>query len=83
MVPRAATVPPVFESSVSHGLVPYKERFIDRIRHQLNTVMKKAMMYIDISQSVIGQDLERVQKIVKLFKKASINVSNSDYFALN
>lgn len=37
---------------------------------------------IDISKSVIGQDLDIVKKIVKLLKKAPMNVYMTDGFAL-
>lgn len=78
----AATMPCVFGASVSEAKVRYCERWIGCICHQLNTAMKKAMCDKHISDGEIGKDYERVRKIVKLFKKASLNVEMPDGSAL-
>lgn len=78
----AATMPCVFGASVSPARVPYCERWVGCISHQLNTAMKNAMKHEGIATSIIGQDLERVKKIVTLFKKASLNAEMPEGHAL-
>lgn len=67
----AATMPAVFGASVSPNRVPFSEKWIGCIAHQLNTAMKKA--YDDVSDISIRQDIENLKKLIRLFKKGGMN----------
>lgn len=69
----AATMPRVFDASVSPNQIPFSDRWVGCISHQLNTVMKHVVESTLPRESTIIQSIDLVKKIVSSFKHASLN----------
>lgn len=77
----AAVMPKVFGASVSQKKVPYGERWLPCITHQINTVMKTVIQSPKIKDSEIFRNLNCVKKIVSTIKHAGLNEKLPDGFA--
>ena len=69
----APTMPKVFGASVSPAKVPYSQRWVGCISHQMNTAMKSAMQHHSIQDSIIQKDLTNLKSLISTFKHASYN----------
>ncbi|KAI0558044.1 Zinc finger BED domain containing protein [Gracilaria domingensis] len=78
----ASTMPCIVGASASSQRVPYTEKWMGCISHQLNTVMKHAMEKEMASNSVIAADLLNVKTVVRIFKQGNWNQALPDGFAL-
>ena len=67
----AATMPAVFGASVSPNRVPYSERWVGCMPHQLNTVMKHA--FEKVTDSAFENDVGHLKKLIRIFKKSGMN----------
>lgn len=69
----AATMPCIARASLSSNNVPFCEKWVGCISHQLNTAIKKAMLLEDTEGLFISEDVVLVKSIVKGFKQSEMN----------
>ncbi|KAI0559172.1 Ribonuclease H-like protein [Gracilaria domingensis] len=72
----------VVRASSSSQRVPFNEKWMGCISHQLNTAMKHAVNAETTRNSVIANDLSSVKTIVRIFKQGNWNLSLPDGYAL-
>jgi len=78
----ASTMPCIVGASSSSSKVPFTEKWLGCITHQLNTVMKPSMSDEERRNTRISKDLGAVKTIVRVFKHGSWNSLLPDGFAL-
>lgn len=69
----ASTMPCIAGASSSSRRVPFTERWVGCIAHQLNTAMKKTIATEDDSNSIVSKDLKSLKTIVRIFKQSGMN----------
>lgn len=67
----AATMLAVFGPSVSPYRVPFSDKWVGCIAHQLTTAMKKA--FDDVYEESIRADTESLKKLIRVFKEGGLN----------
>jgi len=80
----ASTMPCIVGASSSSSKVPFSEKWVGCISHQINTCMKNCLQskILTGELSVIQTDLNAVKTIVRIFKQGNWNALLPDGYAL-
>lgn len=78
----ASTMPCIVGASSSSSRVPFTEKWLGCISHQLNTVMKNVMADDERKAGVVSTNLSSLKTIVRIFKQGNWNKDLPPGYAL-